>query len=148
MKNLLIAFIFMPLLIVSCSKEENAASNKPIDVYGLDLSSIEGTSALNVVNVKLTTPRGEEVKDVSQLRPNSNYRLVVQGAGADFYRIKASDGFDVVENPSTTKGASDDFVFTIKTTKEAGELYANIVPLHVSGEKVSRERPQVFLLPE
>jgi hypothetical protein len=148
MKNLLIIFILMPLFLVSCNKEENAASIKPVDIYALDFNSIEGTSEVNLITVKLTTPSGEEIKDVAKLRPNANYRLVVKGAGADFYRIKSSDGFEVVENPSAAKSASDDFVFTIKTTKEAGELYVNMVPLHVNGGKISRERPQVFLLPE
>jgi hypothetical protein len=148
MKNLLItSIILIPLFMASCNQEENTSAAKPVDVYSLDFKSIEGTSAVNLITVKLTTPSGEEIKDASQLQPNANYRLVVKGA-ANFYRIKASDGFDVIDNPLLTKRASEDFIFTIKTTKEAGELYVNLVPLHVSGEKVLRENPQVFLLPE
>ena len=143
----IITLILIPFFLGSCNNEENSSALNPADVYAIDFNKIEGTSQVNPIAVKFTTIAGDEISDPSQLQPNSLYHLVVIGAGATFYRIKASDGFVVTQNPLIDKSSSGDFVFVVKTTEEIiGGLYANIVPIHMDGKKMFRENPQVFLL--
>lgn len=148
MKKIIMLVALIPFFVMSCNNEENASTLKPADVYAIDLNTIEGTSVLSPITVKFTTLAGDEINDVTQLQPNSLYHLVVKGTDATFYRIKASDGFTVTQNPSINKSSSDEFVFVVKTTNEVtGGLYVNIVPVHMQDKKMLRESPQVFLLP-
>lgn len=148
MKQIIMSLILVSIFLMSCTNDENLSASQPVDLYNIDFNKIEGTEVVNPVTIKITTLAGDELKEVSQLTPKSLYHLVVKGSGATFYRIKASDGIVVTQNPPIDKSLSENAVFTVKATEAIiSGLYVNIVPIHLEGKKMLRESPQVFLLP-
>ncbi|MDJ1486290.1 hypothetical protein QNI16_37770 [Cytophagaceae bacterium YF14B1] len=123
-----------------------------------DLAKMPGiTDVRSTFTVHLESQEGLRITDPTQLAPNTLYKLVVTGTAPVEYRVKKTEGFQIMNYTKHTKKKSltnnssiinPTTEFTIKTYQAMPDrLYVNIVPVHNRQGKYYREYSQVFLLP-
>jgi hypothetical protein len=133
--------------LFSCASDE--LNSPQSDPYSVDLKEVQGTLTSTSVNISITDLAGKEINDVNDLAPDSKYKIILNGVGADFYRIKNGDGFNIIEKPSHDEVAPGKVEYTIQTFDDFSDyIYVNVVPIHKRGSTLVRERSQVFLLPQ
>lgn len=156
MKNI---FLLIPvaLLLSACNaQEENEISVEGRALYSTDINQIAGTNSTTDFDAKLLELNGQEVTDLSQLKPNTIYDLVAESESPAYFRIKFSDGFTVINAPvamhnsrRAIEAPSTMTKFTIRTNEDAvSGIYVNIVPLHKNGDDIARERSKNFMFPK
>lgn len=138
--------VILILILVGCSNEDTRLES--IDPNEIDINRLKGTHATTQVNASIVTAGGEEIKDISQLKPDTEYNIILKGEGADFIRIKFGHVFNILRAPSYDGAPSNEFVYRIKTSTDFDDrIYINVVPLHRNGNDFIRERSQTFFLP-
>lgn len=159
MKNIAILYT---LLLVAC-QTDNVTTLAEKEYVDYEISKMAGITDVHTrFTPHIEDKDGKLITATSQLVPNTIYKLVVSGAGSVEYRVKKTEGFQVLKSPTYTsapllsksnqdaKGVGDEnaSVFTIRTHQDLPErLYVNIVPVHSKAGKYYREYSQVFLLP-
>ncbi|MCJ8167659.1 hypothetical protein MKJ04_22670 [Pontibacter sp. E15-1] len=155
MKNI---FLFIPIILLffACNTQEyDEVSDKKTNLYSKDIKQISGTNSITDFDAYLLDLNGQEVTDLSHLKPNAVYDIVVESKSPAHFRIKFSDGFTVINAPASISNSrrtievpSTSTIFTIKTNQDAASgVYVNIVPIHRNGKDLIRERSKNFLFP-
>jgi hypothetical protein len=159
MKKLLL-LPMLGALVVSCNQAQESAPAAAPSVRVLSTTTAGGrlTGRLNVSNlvkmprvglaskmkVSLLTPGGVAVSQTSAVKPNTTYRLVVEGN--EDAQVRACFGFDLISK-SIDEGQSTATNYVIKTHPDVLEpLIVSVVPLRRVGASVYREQAQTITL--
>lgn len=110
---------------------------------GKDVSSLPQTKIQPSFKVLLKTLTGETLTQGSQVKPNTQYQLVINGENNIRYHIQQYDGFDLVAsskiNLEDRNLQAIDNTYVIKSNSDANAtLYMRIVPLFISGNVLHR----------
>ncbi len=93
---------------------------------------------------------GQQVTQVSDLRPNTTYRVNLQSFGANKVELRSAFGFDVLETKEKVVDGTFTADYTIRTSHDVAEqVFISFLPLIQSEGRISRrELAQNFFLPE
>ena|SRR5690606_17538706 len=119
----------------------------------IDVSSYQRLSlsdSKSKLSVKLIGLDGQQVTQLSDLKPNTTYKVKLQSLGANLVELRSAFGFDVLEKKENVVDGAFTADYTIKTSHDVNEpLFISFLPLIQSEGRISRrELAQNFFLPE
>jgi hypothetical protein len=132
-----------PIAAPTVSVSTNGRLTGKLNVSSLTrLGKVELASKLNI---SLFTLDGALIDKTSALRPNTTYRVVIDGAKD--VQVRACFGFDLLDKNEQSNQQESINSFIIKTHSDVLEApIISIVPLRSVGSKLFREQAQTITL--
>lgn len=131
---------------MSCATEDQFL-NSEIDPYTIDLAKVDGSRVVTEIATRLETIDGQSITDVSQLKPQSDYYLIVESKNSVFVRIGLKGNFEIIQDFNVSKTPVTNFIYHIRLTGEiANGLPMSVIVMHKLGNRFVRESPKRFIL--
>lgn len=146
------------LVLASCSLSSNALLEpEPVAAQKSNanrariswLSELQPSKETTPFQVEIHSITGEQLTTLAQVRPNSDYTLVIKSEKPSRFTLKTTSGFTApLQSQSLHRlSAATEFEIPIHTDTELSTpLYVSIVPVHVQGRSFTKEKPKSFLL--
>ena len=132
---------------ISTQKESLSINNARLNWLG----TLQSNSEVTPFYVEVHSISGEHLTTLAQIRPDTDYSLIIKGEKPARYAVKTTSGFTITDASQSQSlyqlGAATELIIPIHTDiTPTSSLFMSVVPIHSQGRVLIKEKPKSFLL--
>ncbi len=132
---------------MSTQKEPLSTNNARLNWLG----TLQSNSEVTPFYVEVHSISGEHLTTLAQIRPDTDYSLIIKGEKPARYAVKTTSGFTITDASQSQSlyqlGAATELIIPIHTdVNPVLSLFISVVPIHSQGRVLTKEKPKSFLL--